>query len=172
SGTLDTSGTGAGQTGGNIVVAGHHVGLFDGHINASGDAGGGTVLVGGGFQGNNPAVPNASATYMSANSTINVDAITNGNGGTAVLWSTDSTRAYGSITARGGAQGGNGGLIETSGHWLDVGGITINAGAPNGKSGMWLLDPADVTIGLPTANEDTGGGVFTPSTGQSTASVS
>src|SRR6185436_8616775 len=34
SGTLDASGTGAGQTGGNIVVAGHHVGLFDGHINA------------------------------------------------------------------------------------------------------------------------------------------
>src|SRR6185503_1239952 len=164
SGTLDTSGTGAGQTGGNIVVAGHHVGLFDGHINASGDAGGGTVLVGGGFQGNNPAVPNASATYMSANSTINVDAITNGNGGTAVLWSTDSTRAYGSITARGGAQGGNGGLIETSGHWLDVAGIKVNAGAPNGKPGTWLLDPADVTIGALTSGMPVApvGGVFAP----------
>jgi len=55
-GTLDASGTGAGQTGGNVTVTGHHVGLFGGHINASGDAGGGTVLIGGGYQGNNPAV--------------------------------------------------------------------------------------------------------------------
>ncbi len=59
---------------------------------------------------------------------------------------TNSTRAYGSITARGGAQGGDGGLIETSGHWLDVWGVNINASAPNGKNGTWLLDPADVTI--------------------------
>jgi len=170
-GTLDASGMGAGQTGGNVTVTGHHVGLFSGQINASGDAGGGTVLVGGGFQGNNPAVPNASATYMSADSTISVDAITNGNGGTAVLWSNDTTRAYGSITARGGAQGGNGGLIETSGHWLDVWGVNINAGAPNGKGGTWLLDPADVTIANVTANENQAGGVFTPVTGQATASV-
>ncbi len=173
-GTLDASGTGTGQTGGNIVVAGHHVGLFDGHINASGDAGGGTVLVGGGFQGNNPAVPNASATYMSANSTINVDAITNGNGGTAVLWGNESTRAYGSITARGGAQGGNGGLIETSAHWLDVAGIRIDASAPNGKNGLWLLDPADITIsggataGIPVAPI---GGVFAPNSGATSSTL-
>ena len=78
------------------------------------------MLIGGGYQGKDPAVQNASATYMSADSTISADAITNGNGGTVVLWSNDSTRAYGSISARGGAQGGDGGLIETSGHWLDV----------------------------------------------------
>ena len=172
SGTLDASGTGAGQTGGNIVVAGHHVGLFGGHINASGDAGGGTVLVGGGYQGNNPSVQNASATYMSANSTITADAITNGNGGTAVVWSNDSTRAYGSITARGGAQGGNGGLIETSGHWLDVFGIGINAGAPNGKNGLWLLDPADVTISNNLqSNEVFAGGVFTPTIGATSSNI-
>jgi len=172
SGTLDASGTGTGQTGGNIVVAGYHVGLFDGQLNASGDAGGGTVFVGGGFQGNNPAVPNASATYMSAGSTINVDAVTNGNGGTAVVWSNDSTRAYGSVSARGGAQGGNGGLIETSGHWLDVGGIRIDASAPNARAGTWLLDPADVTIGLltdPNIPPLPVAGVFAPNPGVSSA---
>ncbi len=173
-GTLDASGTGAGQTGGSVTVTGHHVGLFGGHINASGDAGGGTVLIGGGYQGNNPAVQNASATYMSADSTINVDAITNGNGGTAVLWANDSTRAYGSITARGGAQGGNGGLIETSAHWLDVWGININASAPNGKAGTWLLDPADITIsgagtsGMPVAPT---GGVYAPNSGENTSTL-
>jgi len=172
SGTLDASGTGAGQTGGNVTLTGHHVGLFGAQINASGDAGGGTVLIGGGYQGNNPAVQNASATYMSADSTIRADAITNGNGGTAVLWSNDSTRAYGSITARGGAQGGDGGLIETSGHWLDVWGVNVNASAPKGKGGMWLLDPADVTI---SAAADTNGtivgGVFAPNPGVSSANV-
>jgi filamentous hemagglutinin family protein len=173
-GTLDASGMGAGQTGGNVLVAGHHVGLFDGHINASGDAGGGTVLVGGGFQGNNPGVPNASATYMSADSTINIDAITNGHGGTAVLWANDSTRAYGGITARGGAQGGNGGLIETSAHWLDVWGVNINASAPNGKAGTWLLDPADITIsaagtsGMPVAPV---GGVYAPDSGATSSTL-
>jgi hypothetical protein len=172
SGTLDASGRGAGQTGGRVTATAHHVGLFSGHIDASGDAGGGTVLVGGGYQGNNPSVQNASATYMSADSTISADAITNGNGGTAVLWSNDSTRAYGSITARGGAQGGDGGLIETSGHWLDVTGIQINASATNGKNGMWLLDPADVTISAdPPSNATLTAGVFSPDSGQGSANI-
>jgi filamentous hemagglutinin family protein len=52
-GTLDVSGTAAGQTGGSVTITAHHVGLFGANINASGDAGGGTVLVGGDFQGKN-----------------------------------------------------------------------------------------------------------------------
>ena len=171
-GTLDASGTGAGQTGGSVTATGHHVGLFGGHINASGDAGGGTVLIGGDLHGANSAVQNASATYMSADSTISADAITNGSGGKVVLWSNDSTRAYGAITARGGAQGGDGGLIETSGYWLDVSGINVNASAPNGKPGTWLLDPTDVTISTAAQlNETLAGGIFTPTAGATTANV-
>ena len=178
-GTLDVSGMGAGQSGGSVTATGHHVGLFGGHINASGDAGGGTVLVGGDYQGKTVNVQNASATYMSADSTISADATTNGSGGTVVLWSNDSTRAYGSITARGGAQGGDGGLIETSAHWLDVEGIRINASAPNGKPGTWLLDPADVTISL-AGNSNEGfvpgafpapPGVFTPTAGATASNI-
>ncbi|MDO8788398.1 MAG: filamentous hemagglutinin N-terminal domain-containing protein [Sulfuritalea sp.] len=174
-GTLDVSGVGAGQTGGTVTLTGHHVGLFGANINAAGDTGGGTVLVGGDYQGKNPAVQNAAATYMSADSMITADAITNGNGGKVILWSDESTRANGSISARGGALGGNGGLIETSGHWLDVFGISANASAPNGNRGLWLLDPADVTIvAAATANGSFGGGnpdVFTPTPGQTTATV-
>src|ERR1035437_1691459 len=173
-GTLDASGTGAGQNGGSVTATGQHVGLFGGHINASGDAGGGTVLIGGDLHGATSAVQNASATYMSADSTISADAITNGSGGTVVLWSNDSTRAYGSITARGGAQGGDGGLIETSGHWLDVAGISVNASAPNGKRGTWLLDPADVTITAGTTGGSFDGAnpnVFSPASGVNAATV-
>jgi filamentous hemagglutinin family protein len=147
-GTLDASGAGLGEAGGSVTLTGHHVGLFGARIDASGTAGGGTVLVGGDYQGKNPEVANASATYMSADSTIDASAASNGNGGKVVLWSNESTRAYGNISARGGAQGGDGGLIETSGAWLDVAGLAINASAARGKSGMWLLDPADVTIGV------------------------
>jgi filamentous hemagglutinin family protein len=175
SGTIDANSTGTGQSGGTVQILGDKVGLFGGHINASGDAGGGTVLVGGTLHGTNSTVQNATATYLSADSTITADAITNGNGGTVVLWANDSTRAYGSITARGGAQGGDGGSIETSGHWLDVSGININAGAPNGKRGTWLLDPADVTI---TGAVDSGGSysgvnpyVFAPNPGTSASNV-
>lgn len=145
-GTLDVSGSGAGETGGNVTATAHQVGLAGATIDASGDAGGGTVLLGGGYQGKNPAVENARATYMSADSSINADAITTGDGGTVVLWGNESTRAYGTITARGGAESGNGGLIETSGGWLDVSGIKVNTSAANGQFGMWLLDPADITI--------------------------
>jgi hypothetical protein len=163
SGTLDASGTGAGLTGGSVTATGHHVGLFGANINASGDAGGGTVLVGGDYQGKNPLVQNATATYISADSTISVDAISNGNGGTAILWSDGSTRASGSISARGGALGGDGGLIETSGHWLDVAGSNVSASAPNGKNGTWLLDPANVIIsGAATSGATLTGSVFAP----------
>ena len=173
-GTLDASGAGAGQIGGSVTATGYHVGLFGAHINASGGAGGGTVLMGGDLHGANAAIQNASATYLSADSTITADAITNGSGGKVVLWSNDSTRAYGSISARGGAQGGDGGLIETSGHWLDVAGVNVNTGASNGKHGTWLLDPADVTITSSTSNGTFSGGnpdVFTPDDNADTSNV-
>ncbi|MDZ7851444.1 MAG: filamentous hemagglutinin N-terminal domain-containing protein [Halomonas sp.] len=171
-GTLDASGKGAGQTGGSVSATGQHVGLYDAVIDASGNAGGGSVLVGGGYQGKDPSVQNASATYMSADSTINADAITTGDGGTAVLWADNSTRAYGSFSARGGAQAGDGGLIETSGGWLDVADIRVDTRAPKGDPGMWLLDPADITI----SSEDTSGAtetnnVFAPDSGVNVANI-
>ena len=171
-GTLDVSGLGAGQTGGRVTLTGHQVGLFDAQINASGDAGGGVVLVGGGYQGQNPAVPNASATYMSAGAVIQADAATQGNGGQVVLWADGSTRTLGQISARGGAASGNGGLIETSGQWLDVNGLRVDTSAANGQFGTWLLDPADVTISSSaTTGATSSGGVFAPDSGVNAANV-
>jgi len=146
-GTLDASGMGAGQTGGSVTATGQHVGLFDqAKIAASGDAGGGTVLIGGDFQGKNPNVPNAAAIFMGKDVVIGADAINTGNGGKVILWSDSVTKAYGAISAHGGAQSGNGGLIETSGHYLDVASIGIDAGTTHGTAGTWLLDPWNVNI--------------------------
>ncbi len=145
-GTLEATGADSGTTGGTVKVLGNYVGLFDNAtINASGDAGGGTVLVGGNFQGNGPEA-NASQTIVAKDATIRADAITGGNGGKVIVWSDDGTQFYGSISARGGAQAGDGGFVEVSGkHGLLFRG-TVDTSAPNGQAGTLLLDPDDATI--------------------------
>jgi len=42
--------------------------------------------------------------------------------------------------------GGNGGSIETSAAFAHIGAASINASAPKGKAGTWLVDPYDLTI--------------------------
>src|SRR5437879_1078543 len=163
SGTLDASGTGAGQTGGMVQVLGDKVGLFGGHITAAGDVGGGTVLVGGDLHGQG-TFQNASRTYVSSDSTINADAVTAGNGGKVIVWADDWTKYYGSISARGGARGGDGGFVEVSGKQNLLFAGSVNASAPLGRSGRLLLDPDDlyisvaVPVGDPTATLTTGSG--------------
>ncbi|MEW9585345.1 beta strand repeat-containing protein [Paraburkholderia sp. DGU8] len=146
SGTLDTTG-GAGQTGGRIDVSGYDVALLPGaYVDASSAAGGGTVHFGGGSAGADPTVRNANAIWIAPGAAIHADALVDGNGGTVVTYSDTASRIYGTLTAKGGAQGGNGGSVETSGHTLDMTGVTIDASAPKGQGGRWLLDPFEVDI--------------------------
>jgi hypothetical protein len=148
SGTLDASGKAAGQTGGTVKVLGETVNLDSGSkIDVSGANGGGTVLVGGNFHGTG-SEQNATTTTVAAGTTINADAINQGNGGKVAVWSNDTTTFNGAISAKGGSQSGNGGSVETSGHqMLKVGDTaSVTTLAANGKSGDWLLDPADFTI--------------------------
>ncbi len=145
SGTVDASSIGAAALGGTINIFGDTIGLIEGDIDASGSNGGGTVLIGGGFQGNG-TIPRATVTVIDENTDIAANATDSGNGGTVVAWSDDTTLFYGNITARGGNSGGDGGLVETSGvKFLDATG-TVDASAPTGVAGTWLLDPNDITI--------------------------
>ncbi|HTY66930.1 MAG TPA: filamentous hemagglutinin N-terminal domain-containing protein, partial [Alphaproteobacteria bacterium] len=147
SGTLDASGLGAGQTGGTVKVLGQNVALNAGaSINVSGDAGGGTALIGGNFHGAGPE-PNAQTTYVDAAAAVAADAVTYGNGGNVAVWADISTVFNGTITARGGTFGGDGGFVETSGkQFLTVDTGFVNTLAPLGRVGTWLLDPQDITI--------------------------
>ncbi len=161
SGRIVTTGT----KGGSVEVLGNRVAVIDNaSIDASGTNGGGSVLIGGDFQGKNAAVQNATVTYFGANASIKADATGNGNGngGKVIVWSDDTTRAYGSISAKGGANGGNGGFVETSGHrYLDARGARVNAGSTSGLSGTWLIDPSDITIAHSGGGGYVyGGGVF------------
>jgi filamentous hemagglutinin family protein len=151
SGTLDVSNTGQGQTGGTVQVLGDKVGLVAANINASGTQGGGTVLIGGDYQGKG-TVPRASRTYVSRDSVITADSLTQGNGGRTIVWADETTRFYGKITARGGANSGNGGFVEVSGKQnLDFDGL-VDMGAAAGQSGQLLLDPDSVVIGTDRTN--------------------
>src|SRR5258706_3997146 len=141
-----TRARGAGQ-GGSIQILGDHVGVTgDARVDASGDHGGGTVLIGGDFHGANAAIANASAVYVGAQTTISADAIQSGDGGRVAVWSDGATRAYGQISARGGQHSGNGGFAEVSSRgYLDYRART-DLRASNGAAGTLLLDPNDITI--------------------------
>ncbi len=160
----------SGSVGGSVDVLGQRVALTDqAQIDVSGEKGGGTVRVGGDYQGKNPEVQNASMSYFGQQTSIKADATGSGDGGKVIVWADDTTRAYGSISATGGATGGNGGLVETSGkRALEVTGIRVDASAPQGNRGLWLLDPSDITVthGAAGAFVD-GAGLFNPTTSPS-----
>ena len=145
SGTLDASSAQA--KGGEIRVLGEYVGLFgNANLNASGATGGGTVLVGGDFQGKNPLIANAFRTYVGAGTQIKADAITSGDGGKVIVWADEVTRYFGNISARGGSHAGNGGFVEVSGKQSLVFQGRVDAAAPHGKGGTLLLDPNNINV--------------------------
>ncbi|MBH9577752.1 YDG domain-containing protein [Inhella proteolytica] len=145
----EVSARGTQGAGGQIQLLGREV-VVDGQalVDASGAAGGGEILVGGGLQGKDVRVPNARAVFFGSEATARADALQQGQGGTVVLWSDEATRAYGHFSARGGVQGGAGGLVETSGGWLDARPASMRVDAARGAAGTWLIDPYNVSIGV------------------------
>lgn len=77
---------------------------------------------------------------------LNADAITSGNGGKIIIWADGYTDYGGSLSARGGRLGGDGGFAEVSGHRMLGFHGSVDTRAPLGKIGTLLLDPDSVTI--------------------------
>lgn len=167
SGTLDASGhdelysLGVPVEGGDIQITGEAILSHDATIDASGDNGGGTVLVGGDYLGGNidvqeavvlgveieeVPIDTASLVVLDDSVSISADATEAGDGGKVIVWSDDVTLTAAETTARGGAESGDGGFIETSGkNYLSV--LTAaDASAANGEVGTWLMDPVDIRI--------------------------
>src|SRR6185437_11549597 len=89
---------------------------------------------------------------------------TQGDGGKISLWSDGQTSFSGNASAKGGAQGGNGGLVETSGEKLHVGSdAKVDTSAAQGQTGTWLLDPTDIDI-VSGGADGIGGANIDPST--------
>ncbi|MFV0436114.1 MAG: YDG domain-containing protein [Desulfopila sp.] len=168
-GTIDVGGV----TGGTVAVEGERITLTGTSvikaIGAQGD--GGKVLIGGDWQGgatsdrrvfaSPDAMRQARQVTMAEGARIDASATGVGDGGTVVLWSDvkdtrSLTSVAGELFARGGAMGGDGGAIETSGHTLVTAGAIGSAAAPFGKAGEWLFDPPTITV---TNDTTTGGGI-------------
>lgn len=79
--------------------------------------------------------------------TISADGGSNGHGGTIKIIANHKTAVDGQLSAQGGQLSGDGGFIETSGDIVRIGEhSSIQANAPQGKAGQWLIDPVDITI--------------------------
>lgn len=79
--------------------------------------------------------------------TISADGGSNGHGGTIKIIANHKTAVDGQLSAQGGQLAGDGGFIETSGDIVSIGDhSSIQANAPQGKAGQWLIDPVDITI--------------------------
>jgi CHAT domain-containing protein len=159
SGAIDVSQPVAG-VGGEVNILGSQVAIVDAIIGASGANGGGTIRIGGDYKGQG-TIPNSLRTFVSGNSTINADALLDGNGGKVTIWSDETTRFLGNISARGGSNSGNGGFVEVSGKQnLDFQGL-VDLRSPFGNLGTLLLDPSDIIIDTsPDSNVTLSGGIF------------
>src|SRR3546814_4920531 len=100
------------------------------HVDSSGVAGGGSIRI-------------DADNVVAITATRGLDASSTGNGdGCSIeLFGANGARIFGDLRARGGASGGDGGFIETSGGGVDLRGIGIDTSAPAGDAGIWLNDP-------------------------------
>ncbi len=115
------------------------------HIDVSGPQGG-TILVGGDYKGSNPDVQNAKKTTVALGATLVADG-TAGDGGRVIVWGDDLTSYWGNISCQALGESGDGGFVEISAksnHHEFKG--PVNTLSVNGKTGMLLLDPVDITV--------------------------
>ncbi len=145
--------------GGKVQITGDKVGLTgDSIVDASGDTGGGEVLIGGDLQGKNPDVVNAAKTYVGKDVSITADAVTEGDGGKVIVWADDTTHFYGDISSTGGALLGDGGFVEVSGkELLNFKGL-VDLRASQGGNGTLLLDPTNIEISAAVTSIENDGG--------------
>src|SRR6185312_8147396 len=136
-GEVSAQGAHAGETGGSIGLTGGNASVAGtATIDASGSAGGGSIKLGGGFHGSDTSIANAQTTTVAAGAVLDASAVDQGGGGKVAVWSQKSTAVHGTIRAKGGAKGGNGGFVETSSHGhLDIAGAKVDTSAPAGNAG-------------------------------------
>ena len=161
SGKLDVS-SAAGQ-GGAVDITGRSLSLTGAAIDASGAAGGGTVRIGGDAHGEG-SLAHAQRVAIDAASTVKANSTAEGNGGRIVAWSDGTTEIAAALSARGGAAGGDGGFIETSGKDTLAFRGSIDLKAPKGRLGDWLLDPTTVTVSDGSDTGDYSGATVTVGT--------
>ncbi|RMH87114.1 MAG: filamentous hemagglutinin N-terminal domain-containing protein, partial [Actinomyces sp.] len=134
-GTVDASAAEAGAAGGEVRISGRGAGNFGTILARGSDAAGGTVRLDSGQR-----------TIASAESLIDVSGQGDASGGQVFLRSGGHTTFAGTVLARGGALGGDGGFVDASGDaQVDVLG-RVDATAPQGALGTFLIDPKFLVV--------------------------
>src|SRR5690606_14486918 len=130
--------------GGELVVEGREIAIGSGaDIDASGTRGG-SVRIGGGFQGRDAEVANAENLVVEAGSRIRANGA-GGDAGSVILWSDGATQFSGEVRAEA-AGGGDGGFVEVSGkETLSYRGV-VSTLSESGRNGTLLLDPTDFEV--------------------------
>ncbi len=125
-----------------VDVLGDHIAVSEtGQIDVSQQGNGGTVRIGGDYQGNNHEIPNASNTFFKG--TVLANSLENGDGGRVIIWGNKSCDFQGRIEGR----GSNGGFVEVSSPLgLNFQGL-VDLKAYNGEMGTLLLDPVFLSVG-------------------------
>lgn len=130
-----------------VILEASGIMLLDGSIlDASSPSGGGSLYIGGGWLGGDPTIKNAKTVGVSPLAQIFANALTNGDGGTVVLWSEIVTFFGGQIFATGNGAGGAGGQVEVSSHRVLQFDGDVDVSAPSGPPGQLFLDPVSITI--------------------------
>jgi filamentous hemagglutinin family protein len=138
--------------GGSIDVSAPALKFLSTQINASGFTGGGTIRLGGEFQGGKnltvDEMPNAQILAMTDATTVKADTLgTDGDGGTIITWADQTTSVLGQFSALPGTNSGSGGFVEvSSGNDSLTFGGTIVSGIGS-REGTVLLDPKNIVVG-------------------------
>ncbi|NEO82924.1 MAG: CHAT domain-containing protein [Spirulina sp. SIO3F2] len=120
-----------------IHIDGDRIALMNADIDASGVNGGGKIRIG----------ENSQRTFVDRKSTIQADAIgSQGHGGDILVWADEITAFYGTLSAQGGSQGGDGGFVEVSAQESLAYDGRADLDAPSGEAGTLFLDPTSITI--------------------------
>ncbi len=143
-GTLASVASDSGK-GGSISVQGRNV-LIDGATNSDGSPAVARLDASGATGGGSIDIAGSNAVAIGKNTSLEANVTGTGSGGSIKVVATQTLRAYGQLSARAGAAGGDGGRIETSAARFDLRGARVDASAPNGAAGQWFIDPFDLTI--------------------------
>jgi len=128
--------------GGRVQITGRNVSLLSARVSADGVRAGGTVNIGGEWQGGG-TLKHTKETHLNASSTITAKSL-DGAGGTISLWSSDYTNFQGTLDTSG--KDGMGGRIEVS----SMGGMSTSGQITTGSGGLLLFDPKNIIISTST----------------------
>jgi len=152
-GTLSATGSAEAETGGRVIATGSTISVGENTlIDASGNAGGGQIAVGNDGTANGTWARESVTVAESA--TLKADALKKGDGGRVTVLAEKTTRFAGKISAKGGAEGGDGGFAEVSSRDTIMLTGDVDLSAAKGKTGDLLIDPATLRI---TDNSSTSG---------------